>query len=297
MQTETETTTTDTNDSMNRNPGSYPIRRDDSLLKTFDSLILNGRLSDITFVVEGKSIAAHRFLLAARSSVFETMFYGSLNSDATTVPITDCNYDVFHTMLIYIYTDAAYIHKNNVIHVMMMAHKYDLSFLEAKCETVIMKCSVLEDMIKYFDLLFPVDAFSTLKSSLIKRIKENIDNEDRYSRYLFVHISSFKALEHLLEAIVTVQSSDYSRFYLNLFEMLIEWAKEQCKNNDVEINAVNIRQSLGGLEQLLDTFKLEREHFATCLEICPNFFSSNEMIKIDENISQNRPLTKNVIHW
>lgn len=288
MEIKTENITTSTpNDLMNRNFESYPIRRDNSLLKTFDSLILNGRLSDVTFVVEGRQIAAHRFILAARSSIFESMFYGSLTSNVTTVTVTDCNYDVFLNMLIYIYTDAVDIHKNNVVPVMMIAHKYDLSFLEAQCEDFILKCEDMEEVLKYFDVLFLVDAFCTLKKNLITHIKDNTENH-LYSRHLFTHISNLKTLEYLLDEIVSVDSEDNSRFYLNLFEMLIEWAKEQCEKNDTEINAVNIRQSLGGLEQRIDTLKFNREDFLTCLEICPNFYSSIEMIKIDENLAPSR---------
>lgn len=262
---------------------SYPIRREESLVKTLDSLILNSRLSDVTFVVQGKEIAAHRFLLAARSSVFEAMFYGSLKSDTKIITITDCSFDVFQTTLMYVYTNEVNINKFNVVGVMITAHKYDLSFLEAKCENFISGCVNLEEMIQYFDVLFGIDAFMTLKKSIIKNIKKKITEERK--RDLLLNVSTIETLKNLLEEIVTVRCADASQFYLDLFEMLVVWAKEQCDEDGAETNASTIRASLGGLEQLLDRSTLSREHFAKCQEICPAFFSSAEIKKIYENLT------------
>lgn len=274
--------TANPNNLINRT-SNYSIRKDDSLLKTFDSLLLNGRLSDITFTVEGKHIAAHSLLLAARSSVFEAMLYGPGNTDTRSITITDCKYDIFNTMLIYVYTDAVEIHQNNAVPVMMIARKYDLNFLEAKCETYLLNCDDLEETIIHFDNLFVIDAFATLKQRLVQRIKKDI--EKQYCHNLFVHISNFEALKHLVEAIVTIKSENYSNLLLKLFEMLIEWAKEQTNKNGI---SANIRQSLGGLEQMIDVLKFNEADFAACLEICPNFFNADEMMKIDENLSKLR---------
>lgn len=262
---------------------SYPIRRDESLLKTFDSLLLNKQLSDVTFVVEGTKIAAHRFLLAARSSVFEAMFYGPLKSDTETVTITDCYLDIFQTVLMYIYTNDVDIHKNNVIPVMITAHKYDLSFLEAKCENFLSDCNDFEEIIQHFDVLYDVDAFFTLKKSLVKKIKENITGKRK--RDLFLHISTFETLKYLLDEIITVKCNDEGQFNLDLFEMLIVWATKQCEENLKEITAGNIRDSLCGLEQLLDMSKLNRQNFAKCQEMCPSFFNSSELKSFYENLS------------
>ncbi|CAN6334027.1 unnamed protein product [Urochloa humidicola] len=62
--------------------------------------------SDITFIVSGKSFAAHKNVLAARSSVFKAEFFGGMKEKCLgRVEIKEIDPSVFEAMLRFIYTD------------------------------------------------------------------------------------------------------------------------------------------------------------------------------------------------
>ncbi|CAN6342965.1 unnamed protein product [Urochloa humidicola] len=62
--------------------------------------------ADITFAVSGKSFAAHKNILAARSPVFKAEFFGAMEEQsAQRVEIPDMEPAVFKAMLRFIYTD------------------------------------------------------------------------------------------------------------------------------------------------------------------------------------------------
>ena len=65
---------------------------------------------DVTFVVRGedeeeKKVAAHRFLLAATSPVFNRQFYGPMKDIREVIEVKDTTPEAFMTMMNYIYKD------------------------------------------------------------------------------------------------------------------------------------------------------------------------------------------------
>ncbi|CAL5005190.1 unnamed protein product [Urochloa decumbens] len=62
--------------------------------------------TDVSFIVKGETIQAHRAILAARSPVFQAELFGTM-SDATSPSITlqDMEPEVFKAMLVFVYTD------------------------------------------------------------------------------------------------------------------------------------------------------------------------------------------------
>ncbi|KAJ3690601.1 hypothetical protein LUZ61_019765 [Rhynchospora tenuis] len=65
-----------------------------------------GERFDVTFEVEGERISAHRFMLAARSRVFEAELYGSLaETKLSCIKINNMKAKVFRALLHFIYHD------------------------------------------------------------------------------------------------------------------------------------------------------------------------------------------------
>ncbi|RLN13346.1 BTB/POZ and MATH domain-containing protein 2-like [Panicum miliaceum] len=74
----------------------------------FGELLRSQKGADITFLVAGEHVAAHRSVLAARSPVFIAELFGDMKEKASPcVEINDMEVEVFRTLLYFIYTDTA----------------------------------------------------------------------------------------------------------------------------------------------------------------------------------------------
>ncbi|CAD6267791.1 unnamed protein product [Miscanthus lutarioriparius] len=88
-----------------RDPNSASLSSSD-LHQHLGKLLENQSGVDVTFVVSGESISAHKSILAARSPIFMAEFFGNmLERSSQCVEIQDMHPTVFKAMLHYIYTD------------------------------------------------------------------------------------------------------------------------------------------------------------------------------------------------
>lgn len=72
----------------------------------FQSILNNGNFSDMTFVVNGKELRAHKAFIGAGSPVFAAMFSNECKeSKENKVIISDVSIEVFKEMLQFIYTN------------------------------------------------------------------------------------------------------------------------------------------------------------------------------------------------
>jgi leucine-zipper-like transcriptional regulator 1 len=63
--------------------------------------------SDVTFIVQGRTVYGHKMILAIVSDCFRAMFTaGFRESSSSEIEITDCSYDAFLAVMEYIYTGA-----------------------------------------------------------------------------------------------------------------------------------------------------------------------------------------------
>uniref|UniRef100_A0ACD5V4W6 Uncharacterized protein n=1 Tax=Avena sativa TaxID=4498 RepID=A0ACD5V4W6_AVESA len=103
-------------------------------------LLTSGQAGDVTFEVGGESFTAHRYILAARSSVFMAELFGSMKEkDASCVRIDDMEARVFKAMLHFIYTDSLpEIDEGEAMemaqHLLVAADRYNLDRLKLICE-------------------------------------------------------------------------------------------------------------------------------------------------------------------
>ena len=91
------------------------------------ALLDDSRFADITFVVEGEKITAHRMLLVARSVYFRTMLSsGFKEANSNEVLIGDVSISAFKEILMYIYTDELVFTTENLSEVMRKANEFQL---------------------------------------------------------------------------------------------------------------------------------------------------------------------------
>ncbi|XP_029129092.1 BTB/POZ and MATH domain-containing protein 4-like [Cajanus cajan] len=67
--------------------------------------IENEEGSDVTFSVGGERFHAHKLVLAARSTTFETEFFNGMEEDDRDIVVTDMEPKVFKALLHFIYRD------------------------------------------------------------------------------------------------------------------------------------------------------------------------------------------------
>jgi len=104
-------------------------------LNSFHGLLNSSELSDVTLVVKGTELNAHKFLLSARSPVFATMFSsGMLETTGRTVHITDVDVEVMKKFLHFVYTTEFTDVKQDAAELLVVAEKYSVAALKHLCE-------------------------------------------------------------------------------------------------------------------------------------------------------------------
>ncbi|KAF8673392.1 hypothetical protein HU200_048956 [Digitaria exilis] len=104
------------------------------------NLLSSGAEADVTFQVGEETVAAHRLILGARSSVFMAELFGPMKEKhASHIQIHDMDPGVFRAMIHFIYTDTlSDMDKGNTFfmaqHLLVAADRYDLQRLKLICE-------------------------------------------------------------------------------------------------------------------------------------------------------------------
>ncbi|KAJ3685874.1 hypothetical protein LUZ61_015038 [Rhynchospora tenuis] len=95
---------------------------------------------DVSFDVEGERISAHKFMLAAKSPVFEAELYGPMTeAKSSCIKIKDMKAEVFNAILRFVYTDN-YEHIEKVLSIELVqdlfvaADRYALEKLKVLCQ-------------------------------------------------------------------------------------------------------------------------------------------------------------------
>jgi hypothetical protein len=100
----------------------------------------NPKFSDVTFLIEGQQICAHKVLLTCRSEYFRVMFKGSFaESEQREVTLHDVSTASFLVLLEYLYTDKIHLTPENVVEILQLASEMTLEALQRECEAMIIR--------------------------------------------------------------------------------------------------------------------------------------------------------------
>ncbi|KAG1681626.1 hypothetical protein FOA52_014135 [Chlamydomonas sp. UWO 241] len=110
-------------------------------------------LADVTFVVEGRTFHAHRIALLASSDAFRAMFSGGYKErEAASIEIPNIPWDVFESMMHYIYTGNTEVQPEIAAELLRASDQYLLEGLKRLCETCIAKDLTLDNLVPTFEL-------------------------------------------------------------------------------------------------------------------------------------------------
>jgi leucine-zipper-like transcriptional regulator 1 len=116
-----------------------------TLQEDLKNLVNSDVISDVTFIVEGRPIRAHR-VLCLRSPFFRNMLTGEyLESRASEIVIPDISYETFLLVLSYIYCDSIEgVTINNAMEVFQAADRFDLERLKLFSENAVISSITVE---------------------------------------------------------------------------------------------------------------------------------------------------------
>uniref|UniRef100_A0A7S2R715 BTB domain-containing protein n=1 Tax=Mucochytrium quahogii TaxID=96639 RepID=A0A7S2R715_9STRA len=126
-----------------------PISRS-SLVHDLASLVGNEECSDITFVVEGREIPAHKVLLT-RCDYFAAMFTGGmLESRQDKIHLNDIRYEIFICLLKYLYTDRQDVNLDISMELFVCADRFGVERLKNMCENKMLSSIDTENVCDFF---------------------------------------------------------------------------------------------------------------------------------------------------
>lgn len=99
---------------------------DKSLFKDFGALLQSGEGSDVTLVVDGTKIRAHRLVLSTRCEVFSRLLKHDQGAE---IELYDTTAEALRCFLEYLYTDNCTLNLGNTVDVARLAHQYQSDFV------------------------------------------------------------------------------------------------------------------------------------------------------------------------
>jgi RCC1 and BTB domain-containing protein len=111
-----------------------------TLLNEIENTLNKEDFSDVTFIVEGKKIFAHKFILALRCEKFRRQFAsGMKDARENSITITDVKYEHYLAFLKYLYTDRAEFNTEDAVELLGLANEHCNERLKRICEKKIKK--------------------------------------------------------------------------------------------------------------------------------------------------------------
>ena len=139
--------------------------------KAFES---SSHLSDVTFVVEGERIPAHRIILASRCEYFSTMFSaGFQERDSNEIKMEGVSAAAFKALLQHLYTDHMEVEEGVLVEMVKVCDQYQVLRLRDHCirrlEKDITEHNALEWLVQAHRLLGP----GAVKRSMLQYVAHN----------------------------------------------------------------------------------------------------------------------------
>ena len=83
----------------------FGIEVEETPKKGLRALLEKDLHTDVTFIVEGSPVPAHRVIVASQSEYFDHLLYGRMKeSKASTITLEDTHLEAFRLLLMYMYT-------------------------------------------------------------------------------------------------------------------------------------------------------------------------------------------------
>lgn len=153
-----------------------------TLINDLKLYVDNQLLSDITFIVEGIPIHAHK-ILCLRCSYFRNMLTGEyMESKASEIVIEDIGYQVFLILLEYLYSDHVDVTIENAMEILIVAEKFGVDRLKKICENIMIDAI---NVISVSTILLTADEHNAgnLRDRCMRFILDNFDEVTKQTSF------------------------------------------------------------------------------------------------------------------
>ncbi|XP_038851240.1 ankyrin repeat and BTB/POZ domain-containing protein BTBD11-A-like [Salvelinus namaycush] len=156
----------------------------------------NKEMSDVTFLVEGKPLYAHKVLLFTASARFKSLLQNRPAAENTYIEISHVKYNIFQLVMQYLYcggTESLHIMNTEIMELLSAAKFFQLEALQRHCEIICSKNIAVETC---------VDIYKHAKFLCANELAAFIEGFFLKNMVLLIEVEAFKQL--LYEMPVTV---------------------------------------------------------------------------------------------
>ncbi|KAG4077734.1 hypothetical protein HA402_011163 [Bradysia odoriphaga] len=241
--------------------------------EAFEKLFTNDT-ADVHFVFEQggavQQIPAHKSLLSALSSVFDTMFNGNWE-DNKEIVITDAGAAAFQEFLQFFYKGTVELTEDNAHEVLYLANKYYVHQAMCTCASFLIDRLSLKNVLRTLEMADLCD-FDELQEKCEVFIGRNIEKISKSKEFLQCNVT-------MLANIMVIDSLECDGE--NIFDACIAWATNACEMKSIDSTDVkNLRRELGDCFNLIGFIGMGKKEFAARYRIYKDMFTRNEVDNI-----------------
>ncbi|KAF5292804.1 hypothetical protein FQA39_LY13849 [Lamprigera yunnana] len=204
------------------------------LSENLSSLCMNQEYSDVSLIVEGQRLYAHKVILAARSEYFRALLYGGLKeSSQSEIELTDAPLKAFKTLLKYIYSGHMFLmtlREDVILDTLGLAHQYGFQELETAISDILHQILALRNVCAILD---------TARLYGLNQLMKVCHT------YLDCHASDILAHESFLQLsqaslVDLLQRNSFFAPEVEIFRGVCAWCRANYDQNDLVMNCVRL---------------------------------------------------------
>lgn len=230
---------------------------------------------------EPKSLAAHRMVLAGGSSVFYDKFYGPNSAGEPTINITEYASCIFREFLQIFYLQNVQFTPAHTPHVIRLLTEFDVKDSVNVVEQFMIKSISVENCLTYMDITMAYASRQRVQSPLREFIGNNATE--------VLKTTAFRQCPPYMVKVV-LQMNTLKCTEAEVFDAVMEWGKEACIRQNIEVTDRHQRRELGDFFYLIRFPTMTVEMFMACLKKYPRVLNDHEMTQILEVLMHQIPL-------
>ncbi|XP_060560405.1 BTB/POZ domain-containing protein 6-B-like isoform X2 [Ruditapes philippinarum] len=268
--------------------GGMPVtwQHDKALGECMIELYEKSLWTDVKFKCNGHNeqerIHTHKLVLAARSPVFQAMFFGPCSYDYEDIVLDNTGAETFDIFLRFLYTDNVNLTQDIAVSVLEVAHYYQVTTLVKLCAGFIASCITSDNVLDTLSIARRYDVIS-LCNACCSFIDQNADKIMDSEGFL-------KLTEDTLTYIL--KGDLFFAEEVVIFQNAEKWAQKKLEECNLKQNGQNIRKILGSAFFHLRLPTMTSENLLKCTRK-KGYFTMDEYEELVDCMSQTSDTTVN----